>query len=275
MKRRKNNTVLALMFVLMLLVGCRTAKQPVAVVEPEVRITRSELETMEAFKPVGDAFTAKVKINADISGTEAAAAGNMKIEQGGGMSIGITALGLFELARLEVSPSDLQFLNKVTKEYAALTYTDVGFLRDAGLSYRVLEAMLMNEIFSPDPSVPLDKAVANMKISLQDNSVVLTTEEQDGMVYSFYLDRHSGNLMRTDGTYNNSITVVCRYSDFRQFNDRAFPYNITIDVEGVDEEISINLNLSNVRNDSYSFAKSNVSSYREINIEKLLQSVGK
>lgn len=260
----------------LLLAGCRTAKQPVAVaVEPEAVITRSELETMETFKPVGDAFTAKVKINADISGTEAAAAGNMKIEQGSGMSIGITALGLFELARLEVSPSDLQFLNKVTKEYAALTYTDVGFLRDAGLSYRVLEAMLMNEIFSPDAAAPLDKAVAKMKISLQDNNVVLTTEEQDGMVYCFYIDRNSGNLVRTDATYNSYITVVCRYSDFRQFNDRAFPYNMTIDVEGVDEEISINLNLSNVRNDNYTFTKSNISSYRQINIEKLLQSVGK
>ena len=104
------------MFVSMLLVGCRTAKQPVAVVEPEVRITRSELETMEAFKPVGDAFTAKVKINADISGTEAAAAvytGENALE-GAVKRFEFKATRPFFYAIKEKSTNAILFMGKVT-----------------------------------------------------------------------------------------------------------------------------------------------------------------
>ena len=267
---RKSKFFLTLLMAALLLAGCRTTQQT-SPTEILPGIAPVEFQDMNAFKPIGNALSAKVKMTADISGSKLSTTGNMKIEQGSGIAVGVTALGLFEIARLEVSPTDCQFLNKVTKEYASLTYTEVGFLSELGLNYNMLEAMFMNEVFSPE-NLPIEKALGNMAVTLVDDQFQLTTTERDGMVYRFYVDRNSGELVRTDGIYNSTITVACRYSDFRALNDRFFPHKININVDGLEDNVTLEFNLSNVRNDSYTFEKSNVSLFNEIDVESLLES---
>lgn len=271
---KRSKLFFPLLIAALLLAGCRTAKQSVPT-EPLSGILPIEMQEMDAFKPVGNALSAKVKMNAEILGGKVSTSGNMKIEHGCGMSIGVTALGLFEIARLEASPADLQFLNKVTKECTSVTYSEVGFLQATGLNYNMLEAMFMNEIFSPEENVPVEKALSNMTVTLVDNQFHLTTAEKDGMVYKFYVDRNSGELVRTDGIYNNTITVACNYSDFRELNGRSFPHKINVNVDGLEDNVAVEFNLSNVKNDNYTFVKSNIASFTEIDIESLLESLEK
>ena len=253
--------------------GCRSSKQ-VAHKDASADITVKQIMQMPAFKPVANSVTAKMHLSAALGSSSFNAGGTIKMEQGAGIQMGITALGLFELARLEVSPFDVQFLSKMSKEYAALSYTDIGFLRQAGLSYKILEAVFMNELFSYN-DMSLENAVRNMKITTSGEEIVLTTPNENGMLYRFFLDRNNGVLVRTEGTYNNTVSVVCDYRKFEQVGERLFPRVISIAVTGTDKNITLDIELSSIKTDTFRFKRSNTSAYNKIDISDLIKRLGK
>ncbi len=264
---------LLILLVLFVLAGCRSTKQT-SKKEVSNEVAVQKVLDMPALNPVAAALTAKMRISAVIGNNSFNAGGTIKMEQGAGIQMGITALGLFELARLEISPFDVQFVNKVNKEYAALSYTDVGFLQQTGLSYKILEAVFMNELFSYN-DMPLAKALYDMTITRSADDVVLTTPMERGMQYRFFLNSTTGELVRTEGSYNNDVSVVCNYSKFEAVGARSFPRIISLVITGAEKNITLDLELSNIKTDTYRFKKSNISSYRKMNLLNLLKSIVK
>lgn len=271
----KRDRIIYIFFLLLsvALVGCRSTKQVAQRGTTDMADVK-ELLAMQAFKPIATSLTAKMDVSLVMASKPLDAGGTIKMERGAGVQLGITALGLFELARLEISPFDVQFLNKFNKEYAALSYTDVGFLQQTGLNYKMLEAVFMNELFSYNDA-SLDRAVYNMQVARSGDEVVLTTPKENGMQYRFFLKTSTGELVKTEGTYNNDVSVVCSYSDFQQLETRSFPRRISIVVTGVDSNLSMDLKLSNIKTDTFGFKKSNVSSYKKMDLSTLLKEIGK
>lgn len=225
-------------------------------------------------KPVSKCLTAKMKLKADVAGNRFDVGGTLKMEQGKGLQLGITAMGLFEIARLEITPVDAQILNKFGKEYASVAYNDVDFLSKTGLDYNVIESLFSNRIFTPDGSDP-DASLNDMNITVGDGEITIVSQAINGMQYTFVINTATGNLVETRGVYNGKVGVVCRYSDFRQFDGRAFPHKMEIAVENAGKPISVEFTLSNLRNTLFAFKKSNTASYKKIEIAELLKSIGK
>lgn len=271
--QRVGNKVLLLLFSFsLLLVGCTAKKGAV-----ESRIM--DMESMELVTSSPSVVSPRtclsgnLKMSVNVDGTPFSAKGTMRIKEGCGVQIGMTALGLIEIACLEFLPENMRLIYKVGKEYADVRYADVAFLQKTGIDYGMLESVLMNKLFSPDGR-PFLQAMRDMSYSNEGNCVVATTPETNGIVYRFYIDRTTCELVQSEGMHADGGKVTCRYSDFRTLDGATFPHAISMNLEGVGDAVSLQFILDRVDTGDFNFSPRRVTSYGKMNVEQMLKSLG-
>ncbi len=268
---KRDRILYVILLLTLFITGCRSTKQ---VADKKGSVTIKDIQAMQALKPLGSSLTAKVRMTATIDDKSFSASGNMKLEPDAGIQIAFTAMGLFEVARLEISPADIRIINKFGREYAQISYDGEGFLRQSGLNYKILEGVFANIIFSPYDAT-LEEALDDMEVAMLGDDIQLSVPEKNEMRYSFLLDASTGELLRTEGSCRESVTVLCRYSDFEQLDGRTFPQKIDISIDGAGKKINITLKLSNIKTGTFKFVNSDISSYRKMNIANAIKLLDK
>lgn len=268
MERKRKNSLLYLLLLLFLVTGCRTTKN-VGAGNIKGNITIDELVKMQAFTPTPMNLSSKLKIKARVGEKELSASGTLGIEENKGIRIGVTALGLFEVARMELTPSSALLINKVEDEYASLGSGTLGMLQQAGLSYEVLQAIFMNVPFLADGS-DVTEALSRMDISRLGNDITLVTPKRGATQYTFYVDALTGELQQTSGIYNQSVKVDCHYSDFTEIEGRSFPQKIRLEVQGAGTPLILDLTLSNIREGKFHFKSTDTKSMKQIDILQII-----
>lgn len=266
------NKAFVLLLFSLLLVGCRAKKSVV-----ETRVV--DMETMEIVTASPSvvsprtSLSGNLKLYVNVDGKPVSAKGTMRIKEQCGVQIGMTALGLVEIACLEFLPENMRLIYKLGKEYADIPYADVSFLQKTGIDYCMLESVLLNRLFSPDGR-PFLQALNDMSIDNEDCYVTITTSETNGIVYKFYIDKATGELVQSEGTHIDGGKVVCRYSDFYIVGGASFPHTIYLTLEGVGSSASLQFVLDRVSMGNFDFTPRRVSSYGKLNIEQILKSLG-
>lgn len=274
MIRKDSQIFLYLMLLLLFFTACRSTKSEKSSLSVETRNMLTEVGGMEAVAPVCNNMSAKLRIKAEVGGRSLSSSGSFGVDKEQGMQISISALGLFEIARIEISPMESLLLNKMGKEYVRLDYMSTSVLRQAGLDYDVLKSVLMNEPFSPDGKDFLS-ALSGMSLSREADNIVVTTPKQKAMQYTFYFNTLTGELRKTTGVYNDRVHLTCNYSDFEKLDGRSFPRNIALEIDGVGAPMMLTLRLSNLKAGKFVFRKSNVDSYDEIDMVDIIESLSK
>ena len=273
MQNAKNKILLAILLLSFLAVGCKTKESAV-----ESRSIDMESMALVSASPSvvvpRKSLSGNLKLTADIDGKPITAKGTMRIKEDCGVQIGVTALGLLEIASMEFLPDNMRLIYKLGKEYADVSYADVSFLQKTGIDYKLLESVLMNRAFSPDGRSFIE-TMRDMEFASEGNCVTATTEESNGIVYKFHIDKLSGELVQSEGWYVGGGKVVCRYSDFYTVDGISFPHTISLSLEGVGSSASLQFELSRVSFGNITFTPRQVSSsYKKMNVDKLLKTLG-
>lgn len=269
--RNADRHILLLIFSLLFFVSCSTKRAAMgdASVAPLVEIVSSS----PAVATERTTLSGGVKLSANIGGKEVSGRGTIRIKENEGVQIGITALGLVEVACIEFLPDTLCFIYKVGKEYACLPYTSVPFLERAGLDYQVLESVLMNRVFAADGKLGA-QALETMSFADEGEFVTATTDKENAVVYKFYIEKSTGNLVRSEGVYNSTAKVVCIYSGFEELDGVAFPHIIDLSLEATGMPATLQFKLSNLDADSFEFKRRRIgSSYDRLDIDEILRSL--
>lgn len=266
-----NRHILFLIFSLLLFASCSTKRAAMgdASVAPLVEIVSSS----PAVATERTMLSGGVKLSANIAGKEVSGRGTVRIKENEGVQIGITALGLVEVACIEFLPDTLCFIYKIGKEYASLPYTSVPFLARTGLSYQVLESVLMNRVFTADGKSGT-QALETMSFADEGEFVTATTDKENAVVYKFFIEKSTSNLVRCEGVYNSTAKVVCTYSEFEEIGGAAFPHIIDLSLETTGAPATLQFKLSNLDFDSFEFRRRRIgSSYDRIDIDEILRSL--
>ena len=94
-------------------------------------------------------------------------------------------------------------------------------------------------------------------------------------MYSFTIEKRTGNLVRCEGDYANGGTLVCRYSDFASFDGVAFPSLVELQFNGEDTEASLLLRMSGLKSSEFKFSPRRVTdAYSRASLEAILNGVG-
>lgn len=268
MERRKKSNTLYLLLLLLVVTGCRTTKN-VDTGNIKGDITIEELTQMQAFTPAPTSISSKIKMKARVGDKEFSAAGSLGIDEDKGVRIGITALGLFEVARIEITPTSALLINKVDDEYASLGDGALGVLQQAGLNYNVLQSIFMNIPFTPDGK-DITGTLSAMNIARVGDDITLVAPKRGATQYTFNVSATTGELLQTSGIYNQSVKVDCCYSDFDALGGRNFPHKIRLEVQGAGIPLVLDLSLNNVREGKFNFKSTDIRSMKEIDLSRLL-----
>ena len=272
MQSAGNKVFILLLSLSLLLVGCKTRKNTL-----ETKVI--DMETMELITASPSValprtcLSSNLKLSVNVDGNPFSAKGTMRVKEGCGVQIGMTALGLVEIACLEFLPKNMRLIYKIGKEYAEIPYSDVSFLQNTGIDYDMLESVLLNRLFSPDGR-PFLLAMKDMTFANEGNCATVTTAETNGVVYKFYIDRTTGELVQSEGAHVDGGKVICKYSNFYTVNGVTFPHVILLTLEGVGSNASLQFILDRVDTGDFNFTPRRVSSYGKLEIEQMLKSLG-
>lgn len=262
-----------LMAAALLLVGCTTPKGFVK--ESQVEdATVAALSALPSLNRNVACLSANVRMTATVDGESATAKGKLRLKRGEGAQISATAMGLMEAACFEFLPYAVRFIYKIDKIYADAPYSGVPFLQQTGTGYDILEALLLNAVFSPDGR-PVREALTGMVSVDSGEYITLITSRQYPNVYRFTIEKRTGNLVRCEGDYANGGTLVCRYSDFAALDGVAFPSVIELQFNGEDCVASLLFKMSGLKSSEFKFSPRRVNdAYSRASLEAILNSVG-
>lgn len=258
-------TCLLLLALLIAVNGCRSSKTTTV----PGGMTLKEIKNLPPVKSQTEYLSAKVRLNANLKGKEFSANGSIKIKRGEGILISINALGgIIEVARIEITPEEALFVYRLGRKYARLRYSEIEAFNNLGLDYRMLESILLNEIFSPDGALA-EKAVDKMDITSSNGELVLSAAGKK-IDYKFYIRPSEGNLVLTQGKYARSISVDCNYSDFVESETRPRPSRLHFSAGN----ISLRLQMSNIKESPFKLSRTtDTSSYEKIDLSRLLNNL--
>lgn len=267
-------TAFAVMALTLLLAGCTTTKEVVQITEQEVVDNTALVAGLPAVAPDTTALkylAGNATLNLNVNGSNISLKGKLRIKRGEGVQISITPLGLVEAACIEFLPQKINFINKLTKKYTEVPYSEASAIGLGGINYRVIEAIFLNYAFLPDGR-PAGKALREFDIKDNADGYRLATKGSSAMQYSFLIDKNSGNLVTLSGNSSTGESIKCDYSKFSRLGNVSFPNDICINFKG-DATIKLDFGLSKTSNKTFSFSSRSTSSYRKQSIGDFIKSI--
>ena len=262
-----------------LLASCGTRKQSVStttVASDGISSLQNIVETINANRQDETYVTAKVGLglSAGIS-----LGGTLRMKRNDVIQLSLVTFGIFEVARIEMTPDYFMGIDKMGKQYVKAAWGDVSFFRNAGIDFYTLQALFWDELFvlGAGKSVPSEK---QFKKSMDGEGVSLTNADSQLAVLSFSVSPASGLIRKTTVSphaQGASPYLTWQYEDFGSLGKKSFPTRHSLTTGGNSKSITAHLQLSNLKNDSGWETRTNISdrSYKEISVEKLLSLITK
>lgn len=225
--------------IVLLLAGCRTsgtARKSASV------STDTHLETLRGLSEVVNTSELTAKVSFNLSGQKAS--GQLRMRRDRSIQIGISLLGLVEVARIEFMPDKIVIMDRTSNRYALCHYADLPLRNDLGLDFNVVQALLWNRLFSPGAANETE-FLRNVVFSGTDGADGSYVYRERGYDYVFKVnpDRNLIQTSRTDSGRGVSIG----YSDFRTVSDGfVFPMTMNLALDDGTISVSASFTLSSV-----------------------------
>lgn len=267
---RKNNTLLlCLLMAVLLLASCKSSKETAT---QSAKVHIEQIKKTTAVSGALSGVSAKMRLSANINGRQLSSSGNLKALKGGGVQLAITPLGIFEAARVEFLPLYVQYINKIEAEYARVDYSSIALLKQHGIGFALLESLFLNCIYVP-AGLSMDSFLAAATIVDAGENMVVTYKAAD-ITYEYHINKVTGLLAKSVGTYKNGTSVTCAYGKFQQVGDAQFPAAMELTLGGAGLGATLSFSLSRIK-ESNEFAPTLPSaSYKKVSPESLLKLLG-
>ena len=203
---------------LVLLSACRSSK-PAAGETDAVTAASGVVARLNANRQEARGIRGKLSISLHVgNGSPLTASGSIKMKRDEIIQLSITALGLLELGRMELTPEYLFIQDRYHKRYIKASWRDIPSLQSAGVDFNTFQALFWNELFVPGQSgIPSEQDFAcstkDKRARLQPREapktadlLFYTTEDQTQLFLSTLVARNGA--VRFDGTCQSWNTLA-------------------------------------------------------------------
>lgn len=175
-----------------------------------------------------------------------------------------------ELARLEATPQEVIFVDKMNKRYVQMSYAEVSKETGVPVTFSDLQNMLMARMFvlgKPQSILWSDAA----KQRLNGNSAIVNLT-QGKVAYEYSIDTNSLALSRSVLTMGPAGKATIDYEGYALQSDVLFPTKITVDIAGGDTEANCVITLPNLQfNSNPRISRINLSNLKKTQLSTILK----
>lgn len=233
------------------------------------------LQKVSANAPQATFITSKIKFRLQMGSQDISLSGNLKMKRDDVIRLQLVALGFIEAGRLEFTKDYVLVMDRINKQYIKVAYNDVDFLRNSGINFYSLQALFWNELFQPGKTRITSELFGNYNAYISGSDVAVMFE-RDKMTYRWMADETNGQIKSTNVLYkdpsNGNTQLNWRYEDFQPLGSKQFPTSNSVKLTTPKKEITMNITLNNIDNDSDWETRTEVSSkYKKVNLDDILR----
>lgn len=226
-------------------------------------------------------IVSKLKFSVSMDGRDVSLDGKLLMRRDEVIRLQLAPFGLIEVARIEFTPDEVLFMDRVHKEYVREKYKNVSFLQRNGLDFYSLQALFWNQLF-----VPGDKKVGEMQIDnfkVYDANPRVLALSRGPLQISWYAQKGSsaeGRILKTVALYDDSShsQLTWQYDQFKALGQKQFPTQHQIDVvtnaTKKEKHATVLLRLDKMNMDDSWDAETKVSQkYKKVELDDLLKQI--
>lgn len=262
---RISNTIMALCLTVILFTACSTKK--VASYHAVESLTAVELASLSSLSDARHYLSGNVKLSAVVNGEKSTLRGKLRVDSDKGVQLGVVAMNMVEVACLEFYPEEVRIIHKMDKLYSDIPYSGFTLFNQLWLDYSSLVATLLNRFHVIDKTSLLSGGVL---IKDSADCVELMYGGNGNILYRFFVEKATGNLVLAERVYPDGTKAVCRYSGFEPVGNRYFPHTIELRFEGIDTPASLKLTLTGLSDERFDFSPRKIKdTYERIETDNL------
>ncbi len=110
--------------------------------------------------------TSKINMKVEAKGRSVSVSGSIKMKRDDVMRIQVVPMGLFEVARLEMTKDEFLVIDRMGQRYARAPYSDVAILRERGYDFETLQKMFWEMTTSADKKIAVEVPEKKMKATI-------------------------------------------------------------------------------------------------------------
>lgn len=183
-------------------------------------------------------FSGKARVHYEGKDQEQDFAASIRMERGKKIWVSITALGLVEVARLQITPDTIILINRLKKEVTILPFSEAGKLLPLSVDFLTLQGLLIGDVLHPSPQRPVGIVIGAEGFGLLSRD----TNYQQSVLFS-----SSDSTLRQQqiiGGGGNKTTLLMQYDEYERTAERAFAKGRKINAQDSASHNYIELNFN-------------------------------
>ncbi len=170
-------------------------------------------------------FNGKAKVHYEGKDQQQDFAASIRMERGKKIWVSITALGLVEVARLQITPDTIILINRLKKEVTVLPFAEAGKLLPVSVDFAALQGLLIGDVLHPGVEKPgkMNVGAAGIAVLLLGNSY-----QQSALFSASDSTLLQQQLLAGGG---NKTTLLLQYEAYNKQAVKAFANSRKINVQ--------------------------------------------
>ena len=236
------------------------------------------IEKIIELSPEWKSLNGKVALNLDLGGQKPMkVTATFRLKRGESIQLLVAPLLGIEVARLEISPDGLLVLDRMNKRYVQVSFDEVSRWAHTELNYTILQSLFLNEVFLPDRTRLTPEDADAFHVTLDGDDATLCVKAARTLSYLFRTSAAQGLLEESSIAVSGTPYVLnWKYSDFAELDNKLYPRQMKLDVEGVDKPVKLDMQFSRLSVNGEWESRTEVSSrYTRIGMEDIIKMLGK
>ena len=276
---------LCMFLMIVILVSCKSNKNVVSTnissSSPEaVKAENRIVELINQNRQTTQSMTSKLNLQLVSGSKKVSVGGSLRMKRNDVIQITLSALGLFDLGCMELTPDYLLVVNRVDHQYIKVEYKEVEFLKKAGIDFFVFQSLFWDELFlfKGKGTKPSAKDFDLTRVS---DGIKLINEDSKWMALTFWADVIQNMVSQTtiSGLQSSTkdISLEWQYRDYSKLGEKKFPTQMQININTGKKPIQAILALSNLRaNDGWEKrTEINTKKYSQVSLDTVLDRIMK
>jgi len=220
-------------------------------------------------------LTSKLSLSVQTGDKKVSLGGSLRMKRDEVIQLSLVTFGILEVARIEITPDYLLIIDKMGRQYVKAAFSDISFLKSAGVDFRTLQALFWDELFLLTGKAPADNLFTK---TAEAGSARLVNADGTHAVLTFLVDTSTALVQQTSVSPHASGAtpyLTWQYADFAPLGGKKFPARHRITSGSDRRPFSMTISLSSLRNEGGWETHTELPSlnYTEVPAEKLLSRI--
>ena len=226
---------------LILLASCSKKEKEVVVVDSQSIINSEIVEQVNSNRNMTPQVSSRISLKLEAGAKKLNVGGTLKMQRDDVIQISLQVFGLVEAGRLEMTQDYILILNRLGKQYVKASYADIPFFRDNGINFFTFQALLWNELFTPNSMGNTPKLMDYAQ--QQEGENLILTHTTPTLVTKFLTHAATHLLKQTDLAGANGC-MKWTYNSWARLNGKDFPDKMGMDMNFKNASVKAEMALS-------------------------------